>query len=147
MILSSQRLPQAIVYKLLLEAENSFNPPLSINIPYTVEEYAQKLSENAHFILCKENDVIVGFTAYYVNFEGRFVYIPQIWVSDLFQRKGIGTSMVDEIIKKVPTEIEFIRLEVRKSNQKAYSFYKKNLYQLIKTENGKCLMEKRITRF
>lgn len=147
MLFSNQRLPQAIVYKLLLEAENSFNPPLSRNIPYTVEEYAQRLSENASFILCEENDIIVGFTAYYVNLEGRFVYIPQIWVSDFFQRKGIGTSMVDEIIKKVPPEIEFIRLEVRESNQKAFSFYIKNHYHLIKTENGKCLMEKRITRF
>jgi ribosomal protein S18 acetylase RimI-like enzyme len=139
-----QKLSSEKVLSLLRQAENSFAPPLSHNIPYTLHEYANKLSENAMFVVCIDDDEIIGFTAYYINTEGRYVYIPQIWVSDQYQRRGIGSLMVDNMIESLPNTIESIRLEVRKNNEKAYSFYLKCMYSVIELKNGKYLMEKKI---
>ncbi len=138
-------LTQEEVISLLRKAENSFDPPLSQNIPYTVSDYAKKLSENAWFILCMEDDEIIGFTAYYLNQEGGFAYIPQIWVSDMHQRKGIGASMMDKLIKDVPSYVKSIRLEVRKNNEKAVAFYEKNGFVVFDEKNGKLLLGKVIS--
>lgn len=142
----SKRLTCEEVLDLLKQAENSFSPPLSHNIPYTLHEYAEKLASNAMFVICLDQGKAIGFMAYYINIEGKFSYIPQIWVSDFYQRKGIGTSMVHELICSVPSDIRSIRLEVRESNLKALSFYLKSGYVLINKDNGKCLMEKMIER-
>lgn len=139
-----QKMTLEEVLCLLNKAENSFTPPLSHNIPYTVEEYAKRLSSNAIFIICKENDEIIGFIAYYVNIEGQFVYITQIWVSDHHQRKGIGSIMLEQLIKKVPTVVDKVQLEVRMNNEKASSFYRKVGFLPIREENNRYLMEKRI---
>ena len=144
MVFTLQRLAQEQVLELLREAENSFTPPLSCNIPYTVEEYATKLSEHASFVLCKEDERVIGFTAFYLNKEGGYAYVPQIWVSDDYQRQGIGSAMIDELVKNVGDEINSIRLEVRKNNSKAFSFYLKSGYTVVEEKKGKCLMEKQV---
>lgn len=139
-----EKLTREAVLGLLQGAENSFTPPLSYNIPYSVGEYANRLSENALFILCKEEERIVGFTAFYINTEGGYAYIPQIWVSDEFQRHGIGSAMIDQLPKYVGKDIKSIRLEVRRNNSKAFSFYQKSGYCVLEEKNGRCLMEKQI---
>ena len=143
---SIEKMSQQEVWDLLNTCNNSFTPPLSNNIPYTLEEYAKKLSENAKFVLCRECEIIIGFAAYYVNIEGKFIYIPQIWVSDKYQRKGIGATMINKMIELLPSNIDSIRLEVRKNNEKAYSFYAKNNFVVLAEKNGKLLMGIRIVR-
>lgn len=142
MTFTNEKLDYAAVLALLNKCENSFEPPLSQNIPYTISDYAKKLSEYAWFILCVEDDEIIGFTAYYLNEEGRFAYIPQIWVSDKHQRKGIGGSMLEMLIKEAPSFVNSIRLEVRKNNTKAVSFYGKLGFALIEEKENKYLLEK-----
>ena len=143
---SIEKMSQQEVWDLLNMCNNSFTPPLSNNIPYTLEEYAKKLSENAKFVLCMECEIIIGFAAYYVNIEGKFIFIPQIWVSDKYQRKGIGATMINKMIELLPSNIDSIRLEVRKNNEKAYSFYAKNNFVVLAEKNGKLLMGIRIVR-
>lgn len=142
MTFANKKLDSATVLALLNQCENSFDPPLSQNIPYTVSDYAKKLSEFAWFILCMEDDKIIGFTAYYLNQEGGFAYIPQIWVSDNHQRKGIGAKMMDVLIKESPSFVYSIRLEVRKNNEKAVSFYEKNGFEVIEDKGKKVLLAK-----
>lgn len=142
MIFTNKKLDHAAVLALLNKCENSFDPPLSQNIPYTLSDYAKRLSDFAWFILCVENEEIIGFTAYYLNQEGCFAYIPQIWVSDQHQRKGIGASMLEMLIKEAPSYVNAIRLEVRKNNEKAVSFYSKIGFAVIEEKGNKLLLEK-----
>ena len=144
MIYSIKKLSQSEVLALLNICNNSFTPPLSTNIPYTLEEYANKLSANAMFVMAVKDGETIGFLAYYTNIEGAFIYIPQIWVSDHHQRKGIGSIMLEQLIKNVPTVVDKVQLEVRMNNEKAVSFYKKAGFLPIREENNKYLMEKRI---
>jgi ribosomal protein S18 acetylase RimI-like enzyme len=144
MTFTNKKLDYATVLALLNQCENSFKPPLSQNIPYTMSDYAKKLSEFAWFILCVEGDEIIGFTAYYLNQEGGFAYIPQIWVSDNHQRKGIGAKMMDVLIKETPDFVYSIRLEVRKNNEKAVPFYKKMGFIILEDNGGKILLRKNV---
>lgn len=143
---SNRNLSYTVVLELLNEAETSFVPPLSQNIPFTVEEYARKLSDSAQFIICENNDDIIGFLAYYENHEGQFAYIPQIWVSDDHQRQGIGSMMVRELVSLLPNDIDSIRLEVRRANEKALTFYLKSNYYIVEEKDGRYLMQKSIDR-
>lgn len=142
---SIEKLSQQEVFDLLVTCNNSFTPPLSKNIPYTLEEYAERLATYADFVLVKEFGNIAGFLAYYTNTEGGFVYIPQIWVSDEYQRRGIGANMMEKLINYAPSYIKKIRLEVRRNNVKAVNFYKKSGFVLIEEENNKYLLEKDIS--
>lgn len=140
-----ERLNQEKVLELLLECNNSFTPTLSENIPYTLEQYAYRLSSNATFVLCSDEGKTIGFTAFYINEEGGFSYIPQIWVSDAYQRRGIGAIMMDNLISYVSASIKAIRLEVRKNNENAVAFYKKSGFVVLTDEGNKYLLENRIS--
>lgn len=144
MTFANKKLDYATVLALLNQCENSFDPPLSQNIPYTVSDYAKKLSEFAGFVICVEGDEIIGFTAYYLNQEGGFAYIPQIWVSDMHQRKGVGLCMLDKLITLAPQYITSIKLEVRKKNEKAILFYERAGFKVKNDKEGKLLLEKNI---
>lgn len=139
-----QKLSKEEVLAILMKAENGFNPPLSKNIPYILDDYAKKLSEFARFILCVEEKEIIGFMAFYLNQEGGFAYISLIWVSDNHQKKGIGATMMELLSKEVSTCVKSIRLEVRKNNEKAMRFYKSSGFLSIEDSDKKILLEKTI---
>lgn len=141
---SIEKLSQKKVLELLLECNNSFTPPLSENIPYTIEQYANRLSSNATFVLCSDDGKTIGFIAFYINEESGFLYIPQIWVSDAYQRRGIGAIMMETLKKRISSTIKAIRLEVRKNNRKAVPFYIKFGFISINDEGNKYLMEKKL---
>lgn len=144
MVYTVKRLEKKTVFDLLQKCNNSFTPPLSHNIPYTIEEYAERLSANANFVIAEAENEIIGFLAYYQNIEGAFAYIPQVWVSDEHQRKGIGASMMEVMVGNTTPEIKSIRLEVRKNNEKAVSFYMKTGFVVFSDEGKKILLEKNI---
>ena len=141
---SIEKLSKKEVLNLLISCNNSFTPPLSKNIPYTLEEYAERLATYADFVLAKEGGEIAGFLAYYTNTEGGFAYIPQVWVSDNHQRKGIGGQMLNMLIQNIPESLSSVRLEVRKNNEKAVSFYNKMGLVVIKDNDSKLMLEKSI---
>ena len=141
---SIEKLSQQEVFDLLVTCNNSFTPPLSKNIPYTLEEYAERLATYADFVLAKEGGEIAGFLAFYTNTEGGFAYIPQVWVSDNHQRKGIGGQMLNMLIQNILASFLSVRLEVRKNNEKALSFYNKMGFVVIKDSDSKLLLEKYI---
>lgn len=140
-----QKVSKEEVLAILMKAENSFNPPLSKNIPYLLDDYAKRLSEFAWFILGMEENEIIGFIAYYLNQEGGFAYISLIWVSDNYQKNGIGARMLELLIEnEVSNYVKTIRLEVRKNNDKAMRFYKSMGFLSIEDSEKKILLEKTI---
>ena len=139
---SIEKLSKKEVLNLLISCNNSFTPPLSNNIPYTLEEYAERLATHADFVLAEEDGIIAGFLAYYTNVEGGFAYIPQVWVSDNHQRKGIGGQMLNMLIQNIPESLSSVRLEVRKNNVKAVSFYNKMGFGVIRDSDNKLLLGK-----
>lgn len=103
-----------------------------------IEQIGRQLNSNYEFkinpymrcLIYEENESINGFIVFSVIYEK--AEIIDLAVKDENQRQSIGTKLmnavIDECMKK---ECENITLEVRVSNQKAISFYRKNGFREI----------------
>ena len=79
-----------------------------------------------HSFLCEDNNEnVIGFVIY-VAVEQE-AHLLNIAVDNNYQRKGIGSILVNHLKKQVQAMgINLITLEVRVSNTNAISFYKKH---------------------
>lgn len=105
-----------------------------------------KLYKYAQVIAIEYKNDIVGFSAFYANDSiDKIAFLSLIAVLDKYQGKQIGTFL----LKKTETfsrekNMKYLKLEVKKNNIKAISFYKKNYYQIIEENNQSFYMIKEL---
>jgi len=124
-------------YEILQKGDADFDPPLSAVLD--IEKYARKLSEFAHFILLKEHLQLRGCIAYYLNEEGRFVYISHYWVDTDLQRLHYGSRMLQELVSINGDYYQEILVEVTKNNP-ALRFYLNNGFSIKENRTEKYLL-------
>lgn len=140
-----QRISFEEAHVLLRKMANHFTPPLSELLD--IQVFAHKLSNKAHFLLCRSEEEVVGFTAYYLNTAARQIYITLICVDATFQSQGIGGRMLDELssLSADPNNhYDSIALEVNKANTKAHRFYIHHGFRAQEDRGEKILMVKRL---
>ncbi|MDY0132911.1 MAG: ribosomal protein S18-alanine N-acetyltransferase [Desulforegulaceae bacterium] len=59
------------------------------------------------------------------------MHILKICILKEFQRKNIGSALLDSLIEELKTQITQVLLEVRENNSTALSFYKKNGFKVV----------------
>ncbi len=101
------------------------------------------LLKETMFIVATENDEIVGYCVgeieNMVKLEApiQIGHVLNVAVSHNHQHKGIGSLLLDEIESRFEDEeAEMAYLEVRESNEKAQTVYKKRGYQYVRTSKG-----------
>ena len=72
---------------------------------------------------------VTGFIHISSNYE--IIDILNIVVNPKYEKQGIGTKLINYIIKKKDTITSKIMLEVRDDNLKAINFYQKNHFTII----------------
>lgn len=72
---------------------------------------------------------VTGFIHISSNYE--IIDILNIVVDPKYEKQGIGTKLINYIIKKKDTIASKIMLEVREDNLKAINFYRKNHFTII----------------
>lgn len=117
-------------------------PPLSDSVE--LRAYANKLYDNASFVIASEEGEFVGFAAFYCNKALKQLYVPLICVAPSSQGRGIGGLMLSSMEKQSLKDFYTIGLEVRKSNVQALHFYKKHGFIEKENRDEKFLMEKTI---
>lgn len=140
LITSGIRLSKLEVHNLLLYFDDSSDIPLHEGLDF--DSYSEKLSKYAYFVIASENDSQVGFVAYYLNEEGKFVYIPQVVVHKDGRHKGIGHKMFQTLFDSLSNEYENVKLEVLKENDYAREFYKREGFEYIEDRGEKLLLAK-----
>lgn len=97
---------------------------LNSNFNYVLKNVSMDLSDNpfSHYLLFIEDNKIVGYLNYYLIYDR--IEIANFNVLEEYQNKGIGTKLLDYLIKKY-TDIVNITLEVRCDNIKAIHLYEK----------------------
>lgn len=80
-------------------------------------------------IVYKEDENIIGFLEYYVNYE--IVELLNISVSTIYQNKGIATKLIEYLYNL--KDVDRIILEVRASNVQALNLYNKLGFKIIRT--------------
>lgn len=117
------RLCKEQVLVLLSYFDNSSDHPLHEGLDF--DSYSEKLSKFAYFVIASDDSSRLGFIAYYLNEDGRFVYIPQIVVHKDGRHKGIGHKMLQALKERYSDSFANIRLEVLKDNMNAKKFYER----------------------
>ena len=85
------------------------------------------------FIVAKIKDQIVGFILATIS-EAQTGRILMLAVYPYYERKGIGSSLIETVIKQcIHRNIKSIKLEVRTHNQKAMGFYLKRGFVINQT--------------
>ena len=107
--------------------------------PYTRKDLEYELLENpiTHLYTAIVDNEIVGFIDFQITFNSSS--IAQIAVKESFRRKGIANLLLGQMLKDLESQedqVEFITLEVRKSNEVAQKFYKKHKFELITTKKA-----------
>jgi diamine N-acetyltransferase len=103
---------------------------------YSLEALSEQFEkQNHHFLLVKEEDVVLGFASYQNNIENHKTKIHKIYVLPNAQGKGIGFQLINEIqsqAKKAKDDILF--LNVNRFN-KAQHFYSKIGFKIAYEED------------
>lgn len=135
------------IRKLINTFDSCFTPSLS-DSEINLERLSKKFFEYAKIYAVYDDEQLCnGMIAFYVNDKKeKIAYISLLAVKSEYRRKKIG-SLLMQIVEKVAKQsgMQSIKLEVKKENNKAISFYKKNGYVKCQ-EASKCsiYMSKRL---
>lgn len=141
-ILCGLKLSQSEVLSLLDRFDDSSDVPLHEGLDF--ESYSKKLSDFANFIIAVENNIQVGFVAYYLNAEGRFAYVPQVVVHKDGRHKGVGHRMFSSLYESISGVYSLVRLEVLKTNGNARRFYAREGFVEIEDHDKRLLLEREV---
>lgn len=102
---------------------------LCFSAPWTEDGIAEELdNENAHFLVAESGGKVLGYIG--VHEVCGEAYIDNVAVRPDYRRLGLGEKLLETAQKNAfGRGCEFITLEVRRSNEKAISLYKKLGYQ------------------
>ncbi len=120
----------------------------SVDFPFSIgstnadiSSIINKLYSNANWVLLySENQLLLGFIAFYINREDGFAYIPYVWVAKEKRGHRCGFKMMEELKNNVPDYVKEIRLEVREDNSRAKFFYLKNGFEVWESRGEKLLL-------
>lgn len=109
---------------------------LSLPVRYQEGFYARIVSKNRYGRFAYYNDIIVGSITWKYDHckDERNVYIMTINVLDAYKRNGIGSQLLNELIRlhKDMKEIKYINLHVQICNEIAKNFYLKNGFENVR---------------
>ena len=100
--------------------------------PWKYEDFLYEINENAfsHNYVVEDNNMIVGYVGLWIMYDQS--QITTIGVHPDHQRKGIAQMMMEKMIEESTNHhCETMSLEVRVSNEKAISLYKKNDFETV----------------
>ncbi len=97
------------------------------------KNYTEKVFNNAVIASYVVDEKSVGILAFYANdFDSKVGYVTQLAVDPDFQGKGIATKLMDFCCEYlINIGFSSVKLEVKESNIKAKSFYKKMGFALL----------------
>ncbi len=99
--------------------------------PWSENAILDSMNAKTHFYIAKVGDVTAGYMGVSIICgEG---YVTNIAVLPKFRNQGIAKHILNTVIQNHKTELEFISLEVRVSNDAAISLYKKMGFEVVGT--------------
>ena len=113
-----------VIKSIIASFNSEFTVPLKLRVG-NLDDYSEKLKNNAKFITINNDEGVIGFVAYYINSPDKIqAYISQIAVINRFRSKGIGKKLIEYVIDDIRnTGFKQIKLEVDKENKPAIQLY------------------------
>ena len=96
--------------------------------PWALKDVQYELNDNPVsnlWVIESESTGVVGFVDYWITFDS--ATICQICVNPLFRGKGLGSMLIEELIKDChANRVRNVTLEVRENNHPAIKLYEKH---------------------
>jgi ribosomal protein S18 acetylase RimI-like enzyme len=87
----------------------------------------------------------VGYFWFVQHPEKKEIFINSIQIDEQIQRKGLGTEVINWLLKKAMNRnLEFVRCVVQKNNVHTRKFFAKNKFEFIEETKSGMLVERRI---
>ncbi len=137
-VIKQTRLSEIEALEILRFFDQFFQPCLSSRL--IIEEFANKLSQNADWILCNENNRIVGYIAYYSNYDTGMYYMTSY--CEVPSNHKYLDKMTNYLIYNAPAGIREIRFRCRKDNVFDIDFYKQYGFEAIEDLGDNIILKK-----
>ena len=121
------------------QAEDAFP---SLRDEEKLNELAEKWHNHAEFCICRNAETqLVGMIAFYANQpKSKVAYIPHVYVSPKYRRRGIFIGMLNLIEKAIIQDgFSKICLEVNNSNINAKETYLKYGFEIYKEASNESI--------
>lgn len=121
----------------LYRTNKFFFPPLDSYV--NIDDYACKLYEKAVTFEAWDGDKLIGLAAaYFNNYSSKNIFFTNLSLEIDYQGIGIATELFKSLLEMAKqNEFETVTLEVKKTNNKVYSFHIKNGFLKV-GENNDC---------
>ncbi|MCK4397793.1 MAG: GNAT family N-acetyltransferase [Methanophagales archaeon] len=87
----------------------------------------------------------VGYFWFEQHPEKKEIFINSIQIDEQIQRKGLGTEVINWLLKEAMNRnLEFVRCVVQKNNVHARKFFEKNKFEFFEETESGILVERRI---
>jgi ribosomal protein S18 acetylase RimI-like enzyme len=87
----------------------------------------------------------VGYFWFEQHPEPKEIFTNSIQIDEQFQRKGLGTGVINWLLKEAMNRnLKFVRSVVQKNNVHARKFFAKNKFEFIEETKSGLLVERRI---
>lgn len=110
------------------------------------KEYAKKIVGNGNLLLLKDEDKVVAFCSFYCNdLQLKKAFLSLIAVKSNVEKRGYGSKILEECERYCRSQgMKYLQLEVYSDNKEAFAFYKKNKFEITKSNKEKLLMIKKL---
>ena len=90
----------------------------------------------------------VGYFWFEQHPEKKEIFINSMQIDEQFQRKGLGTEVVNWLLKEAMNRnLEFARCVVQKNNVHARKFFERNKFEFIEETESGMLVERKVMNF
>ena len=121
-------------------------PVLKKGQPFRTE-LAKKIYHSGEMIALRRNDEKIGFAAFYCNdYINKIGFLSLFAINKDYRGKGYAHNIFQTVIQTMrESGMNFLKLEVRKDNRKAISFYKKEGLRIVLDDEETIYMVKDIS--
>lgn len=109
---------------------------------YDSVSWHRQMAEEGHLFQAMIGEKIVGAAILFEDEKNQSLYIGRIFIDKLYHKKGFGMQLM-EAIEKQFSYIREINLDTPCWNVRTNAFYQKLGYELIGTEDGFALYQKK----
>lgn len=109
---------------------------------YDSVSWHRQMAEEGHLFQAMIGEKIVGAAILFEDEKNQSLYIGRIFIDKLYHKKGLGMQLM-EAIEKQFSYIREINLDTPCWNVRTNAFYQKLGYELIGTEDGFALYQKK----
>lgn len=117
--------------------------PEALSEKLDLEQYANKLNDNAHIAFAMIEGVAAGMLVMYANdLKTCSAHIPMIAVSPGYRRRGVGNALISRALARARShKMHAVNLEVLPNNSSALSLYRRFGFRFKTKRDDRILME------